>query len=106
MGEAALLLERVLVGAAALLLMLGVVTAWASTNGLRRVIGVIISGLGALLALASLEAPSGALAGGVALLFAYLAVGAALIVRAQEAYGGIELNEIDMADAEAGREQR
>lgn len=100
MGGEALLLERVLLALAAALVMAGAATAWTSPNVVKRLAGVMIALLGAIMGLAALGAPNGVLVGGVAAAFGYVAVGAALSVRLQEAYGAVETPEIDAADEE------
>jgi hypothetical protein len=106
MNADAVLLERLIAGAAIVLAMAGAVTAFAASNAIKRLIGVAIAGFGAVTALA-LWVPA-AVTPAAAILFVYLAVGAALIVRVQEAYGSIETRDLDSADAagepKAGRE--
>lgn len=97
----AFLIERALFAAAVVLLMTGAVSAWSSPNAAKRVGGLVITCLGATTGLAVLGAPGEALVAGAAAGFAYLAIGIALLVRLQEAYGGIEATEIDSADAQS-----
>jgi hypothetical protein len=101
MAGEALLIERALFAAAVVMLMAGAVSAWSSDNAAKRVAGLVIACLGAVIGLAALGAPAGALLAGGAAGFAYLAVGIALLVRLQEAYGGIEATTIDSADAQS-----
>lgn len=95
------ILERLHLGLAVALLLAGAVTAWTSTNVAKRMAGIAVAFTGALLALAVLGAPSPLLISAIAIAFAYLIVGAALLVRMQEGYGGIETPEIDVADGES-----
>jgi hypothetical protein len=101
MMPAADLIERLLVGAAVALLMLGAATALVSPNAIKRLVGLGIAMLGALAALAALRAPEGAIVAGAAVLLAQLTLGVAITIRLQESYGGIETPDIDAADAEA-----
>lgn len=94
------LLERAHLALAVALLLVGVVTAWTSTNVAKRVGGVVVALTAALIALAVLGAPPALLIAGVGLGFAQLVVGAALLVRLQEGYGGLEAPEFDAADAD------
>lgn len=88
------------------LTMLGAVTAWAGANALKRLTGMAIAFIGAVLALGALGAPPALIVAGVVLMFAHLAVGLALLVRLQEGYGGVELTEIDTADRKAEMAER
>jgi hypothetical protein len=101
MADVALLLERILAGGATALLIAGAAAALLSPNAIKRLAGLTIAGLGALAALAALGAPDVALIAGVAVLFAQLAIGVAIVVRLQESYGAIETPEIDAADAQS-----
>jgi hypothetical protein len=96
-----LLIERLQVAAAIALLLIGAVTAWSSVNVARRLGGLVIAQLGALLALAALGASGAAMLAGVAVSFVMLAIGAALLVRLQEAYGGVEGADFDLADEQS-----
>ena len=98
--QAADLLERLLAGGAAALLMLGAATALVSANAIRRLVGLNIAMLGAVAALAALRAPDGAIVAGAAVMLTQLIVGVAVTVRLHESYGGIETTDIDAADAE------
>lgn len=93
----AVLLERLLAGGALLLVLAGAAGALIAANAIKRLVGVTIAGLGVLVALA-LWAPQ-AVSVGVAIMFAQLAVGVALVVRTQESYASIEVRDIDAADA-------
>ncbi len=95
----------VLAGGVALA-MIGAVAAWAGANALKRIAGLMIAFIGALLALAAVGAPAPLLAGGVALMFGYLGLGLSLLVRLQESYGGVETTEIDAADRKAEAAER
>jgi len=99
--EPHLILTRALLAGAVVLLMVGVVAAWSSDHATKRVIGIVVALLGALVGLAALSAPSALLIAGVAVLFGHVAVGVALVVRLQEAYGGVEAPAIDAADAQS-----
>lgn len=95
------ILDRAQLAGAVVLLLIGVAMAWASANTAKRLAGLLIAQLGAMLGLAVLGAPQGAIIAGVALAFAHVLVGAALIVRLQEAYGGVEVAEFDAADEQS-----
>lgn len=95
------LLERAHLAVAIALLLVGVVTAWTSTNIAKRMAGVGVATMAALLALAVLRAPTGLVIAGAGLLFAQILVGAGLLVRLQEAYGGLETPEVDVADGQS-----
>lgn len=82
-------------------LLAGVTAAATGASVTKRLIGVLVALLGAALAAAVVGAPPALLIASAALLLAYAAVGAALLVRLQEAYGSIETAEIDAADAES-----
>ena len=85
-----LVLERVLVVGAVALLLLGASAALLASNVAARLAGLGVAGVPEALILAA-----------AAILFAGLAVGVALAIRLQEAYGGIESTEIDAADAQS-----
>jgi len=76
----------------------GAVAAFASGNALKKTAATMASLVGAVLALALLGAPGGALVAGAAIALAYCVVGVAVAVRLQEAYGGIETSDLDAAD--------
>lgn len=89
---------RLILAVAVGLLMTGAVSAWVSANAAKRLAGVALAGLGAWMALAAMGAPNALLIAGVAVAFAQLAVGVAVLVRVQEGYGAIEAPELDQAD--------
>ena len=95
------LVERLELAAAAVVLIVGVTTALASANAVKRVCGLTLVMLAVLLALAALRVPQAALMAGLAVVFAQMLIGAAVLVRLQEAYGVIEVAEFDAADAKA-----
>lgn len=96
--NAALLIERLDVALGVAIVLIGAVTAWTSVNAVKRLGGLVIAQLGAVLTLAALGAPHGLLLAAITIGVAVLVIGAALIVRLQEAYSGVELAEIDLAD--------
>ncbi|MEQ1817330.1 MAG: hypothetical protein ABL871_01875 [Terricaulis sp.] len=98
--------EFVLVGGGAALVMIGAVAALLSANAIKRVGGLLVSGFGAVAALAAMGAGSAPVIVGVAVLFAYAVVGTAVVVRLQESYGSIEAPEIDAADGESDAQER
>lgn len=83
------------------ILLAGVTTAMSGASVTKRLVGVLLAMIGALIAAAAAGAPSGLLIAAAALTLAYAAIGAALLVRLQEAYGSIESLEIDAADAQS-----
>lgn len=86
------------------LIALGASAALASSNVMKRLGAALVAHVGAILALAALAAPTVLLVTAAAAAMAYLAIGVALLVRAQEAYGAIEAVELDGADALRARE--
>lgn len=78
----------------------GAVTAFASSNALKRVMAVLVALVGAALALGALGAPAIAVTAAVAIALGYVAVGVAVVVRIQEAYGAVEMRDLDAADEE------
>lgn len=94
-------LERAHLTGAVTLLLIGVGMAWTSANTAKRLAGLLIAALAAVLGLAALGAPQSAMIAGLALAFAHLLAGAALIVRLQEAYGGVEAADFDAADEQS-----
>lgn len=99
--SADLIAERLQVAASIGLLVLGAVLAWTSSNVMKRVAGLLLTLLASVLALAALHAPGAALIGGLVIAFATLALGVALLVRLQEAYGGLDVAAFDAADEES-----
>jgi hypothetical protein len=91
-------LERMTLAVATVFLVLGALVAWLAANGVKKLAGVLIASFGALAALAALAAPREALAAGAVVLVAEAILGAVLLVRLQEAYGGVETPAIDAAD--------
>ncbi|GAM98834.1 hypothetical protein U91I_02470 [alpha proteobacterium U9-1i] len=86
---------------AVVMLIAGAVAAWTSANIAKRVVGVAIAQIGAVLGAMALGATSAALMAGIVVAMTQLLVGAALLVRLQEGYGGIEAREFDRADDES-----
>lgn len=86
---------------AAALLALGAVMAWSSANAAKRLAGVQIALLGGCVALAVIEAPSTLMLIAIAVALAHVALGGAIIVRLQEAHGGVEAPDIDSADKQS-----
>jgi uncharacterized membrane protein len=76
----------------------GAVAAHTCANALKRVAAMLIALGGAILALGVLGAPEASLIGAAAIAFAYCLLGVAVVVRVQEAYGGIETGDVDAAD--------
>jgi hypothetical protein len=96
-----LVILRLALAAGVTLLTIGAVTAWASVNVAKRIGGLLIAQIAALLGLAVLGAPNAALMAGLAVAFVMLVLGCALLVRLQEAYGGVELPDLDQADEQS-----
>lgn len=94
------LLSRLEFAAAAALLLLGASLAMVSANIVKRVVGVLMALLAALLGLSLLGAPAALLFVGAACAGAVMMLGAALIVRLQETYNSVEAGDLDAADAE------
>ncbi|MES1156200.1 MAG: hypothetical protein ABUL73_00350 [Alphaproteobacteria bacterium] len=92
------LLERLAFAAVVALLTIGAIVAWTAANMVKRLAGVIVAELAALVGAAVLGVGNEAIAG-AALVLASTMIGAAIIVRLQESYGGVEAVEIDRADA-------
>jgi hypothetical protein len=93
--------ERLYLGAALALLICGAVAAFISSNFAKRLIGQALAMAGAITAAAALAAPEALMISAAAVMLAYIAVGAAVLVRVQEAYGSIEADEADRADADS-----
>lgn len=98
--ESALALSGAVLAAALSLIFGGAALAWTSSLALKRVLGLMIMFLGALLVLGALGAPAGALVLAVVLALATAVLGFALSVRIQEAYGASALDEVARADAD------
>lgn len=73
--------------------------ALSAPNLIKRLACIVLAQVGAVLAASTLGAGSGVVVAAIAVAFVQTAVGAALIVRLQESYGGVETPEIDAADA-------
>jgi hypothetical protein len=86
--------------------MIGAAATLLSGNVIKRVAGLLVCGSGAIASLAALGAGNGPLIAGVALLFVYVVLGVAIVVRLQESYGAIEAPDIDTADAESDVQER
>lgn len=98
--SAEVILLRVDVALSIALLVLGAIVALASANVVKRVSGVLIAHIGAILGAAALvDGPL--LIVGVGMMGASLVIGCALIVRLQERYGGVEALDHDIADADS-----
>lgn len=91
-------IETIALALAAALLLAGGASALMAASFAKRVAGVMIAFLAALMALAVLGAPPAASAAAIAIAFAYVAIGVALAVRIQEAYATAESAEVDAAD--------
>jgi hypothetical protein len=98
--EALLLGPQLCFAAGVALLICGATLAWSSVSFAKRVAGVLLALMGAIVAAAALGAPQQALLGGAAVLFCYAAIGVSVLVRLQEAYGSTQIDDIDAADAE------
>ena len=96
---AAVFTERASLAIGVLLALAGAAVAWSSPNLTKRLVAICVSVIGAIVALAVLGAPQALLAAAAATGFAYAALGAALSVRAQESYDGVEAPDLDAADA-------
>jgi hypothetical protein len=83
------------------MLLAGIAAAMSGASVTKRLIGVLVAMIGALLAAAAAGASLSLIVVGAALTLAYSAIGAALLVRLQESYGTVETFEIDAADAES-----
>lgn len=88
------------------LTLLGAVAAQTAENVWKRLSGVVAALVGAALGCAALNAGSGVVIVVGAIAFAYCAVGVALGVRIQEAYGSAETGALDRADAESEPRER
>lgn len=97
--------ERVLFAGTVVLIVAGVLSAWTSVNVMRKLAGVFVAMLGALIALAVLGAPGWIVAAGGAVALAQVIMGGAIGVRLHEAYASSEMSDADKAEAEAERAQ-
>ncbi|MBI3440127.1 MAG: hypothetical protein HY054_16000 [Proteobacteria bacterium] len=87
-------------GLAVALLLLSIAAASALTaqNLGRRVIGLFVVLVGAILAAAALRADGGMIIMGAVVATSYAAIGVALLVRSQETYQSVEADDLDAAD--------
>lgn len=69
-----------------------------AANLVRRVIALFLALLGGILAASALHADGGLIVAGVGIAAAYAAIGVALLVRVQETYRSVEVDELDAAD--------
>ncbi len=99
-------IEAALLALAVALVMIGAVTAWTGANNAKRLAGLLVALIGAALTLGAIGAPPAFLVGAMVIAFATFAVGLAVLVRLQEAYGGVESTEIDAADRLADTKER
>lgn len=99
-------IEPILAATAVALVVIGAMAALLLGNAIKRLAGLLIAGFGAIAALAVLGASDGALLVGVAVLLAQTAIGVALVVRLQEAYGAVDAGDIDAADADSDVQDR
>jgi hypothetical protein len=83
---------------AAALLMAGVATAWSSANLMRRMMGLAIALIAAVVAASVLGAPDQVAIAATALAFAYLVAGVSVLVRLHETYATSETPDLDAAD--------
>lgn len=84
--------------AAIVLLTLAAASCLSTNNMSRRLIALFVAMVGAILAASGLHAGGGVLIVAVGVTAAYSAIGVALLVRSQEAYQSIEVDELDAAD--------
>lgn len=98
--SAAVLLLRVEIALCVAVLMIGAIVALGSANLVKRLVGVLIANIAAILAAALLVGGS-LLIVGAAMMAGTLVLGCALMVRLQERYGALEALDQDAADAEA-----
>ncbi|MBL8538013.1 MAG: hypothetical protein JNM59_11475 [Hyphomonadaceae bacterium] len=94
-------LTYALVALSAALMAIGFAGAWLASNLAKRLTAQVLTMLGALMVCVVIGASQALMLAGGALIFGYALVGVAVLVRLQEAYGTIELQEIDAADAQA-----
>lgn len=88
----------VFLAAALALLALGAALALTSGNAAKRAVGMVIAQSGATLGAIALGLPAAGATAMLAIMLASLLIGAAIVVRLQEAYGSVEAPEIDEAD--------
>jgi hypothetical protein len=101
MMDASNLATGVAFALAAAVAMAAAFTALTSANAVKRVVSIVVALIGAMLASAALAAPAQLVVAAGALAFAFCAVGVALIVRLQEAYGAVEVGDFDSADEQS-----
>jgi energy-converting hydrogenase Eha subunit C len=99
-GLDALLLERALAVGAMAVIAAGAAAALMASNTIKRLVGVALLQCGVMIALAAFGAPTALLMACALVWFAQITLGAALIVRLQEAYGDSETPAIDAADCD------
>jgi len=97
----AFLLLRLGLAASIVLFTSGAALAWTSGSFGKRVAGVVIGFVGAIVGLSTLAVPQAALVAGVAALLVYAVAGVAVLIRLQEEYGATDVADIDQADANA-----
>lgn len=90
---------------AAALLMAGAVSAWTAASLGKRLAGLLVAHVAAIVCLALLGVATPAVLAGVAIALAYCALGAGLLARLQEAYASTEATDADRAEDEAEREE-
>lgn len=90
--------ESFLTAIALTLAFVGSMTALLDANIIKRIGGVLTSTIGALVGLSTLKAGDFYLITVIACALAYVSTAVALLVRIQEAYGGIEAPLADAAD--------
>jgi hypothetical protein len=78
----------------------GIGAGWSARNAAKRVAGTLAAMTGAALALAALGASEAHVLAGIVVALVQTAIGAALVVRLHEHYGGGEAPDIDAADAQ------
>lgn len=97
MGESSIL-SAVAVALAGAFALAGAVVMLLAANVAKKLAGFGVALLGALAALAVLQAPGALLAAAVAVGFGYISLGGGLVVRLQEGYHSVETPEINRAD--------
>ncbi len=96
--NAAALLPAIGWSLAIVLVAAGIVAAFAAANIAKRLAGLVVALIGAIVALAAVGAPDALIVGAVVVGFAQTGLGAAILVRVQEEYGDTESGDIDAAD--------